>query len=302
MKKNRCINLIGVIVVLTFIQPELQSRTSIVAATPRRSGVIATPSSQSLSMKKTSGQVLATRASPTLSCDEASQPLGDLRTSAEKRQRAAQITSSFENSTLEFQYGYAGRVGGGRGICAGRIGFASGAGGLLQLVTEYTARYPTNGLAQYLPALRRGDGPGLQRQLSGFEKAFACEARKPEFRKAQDDLVDRLYLRPALAAADAAGIKTALGQAIFWDSSIQHGGGGLSGLVAKTKKRMGGNVRGNEGAWLNAFLDIRYGCLVKMAGCHSRVNALRSLVSAGNFSLDPGITWEVYGDRYTISW
>ena len=302
MKKNRCINLIGVIVVLTFIQPELQSRTSIVAATPRRSGVIATPSSQSLSMKKTPGQVLATRVSPTLSCDEASQPPGDLRTSAEKRQRAAQITSSFENSTLEFQYGYAGNIGNGRGICAGRIGFASGSGGLLQLVAEYTAQHPKNRLAQYLPVLRRGDGFALRRGLSGFEKAFAAEAEKPEFRKAQDDLVDKLYFKPALAAADAVGIKTALGQAIFWDSIIQHGGGGLSGMVAKTKKQMGGNVSGNEEAWLHMFLDVRYRCLFKIAGCQSRVNALRSLVSAGNFSLDPGITWEVYGDRYTISW
>jgi hypothetical protein len=37
----------------------------------------------------------------------------------------AQITSTFENSTLELQYDYVENIGDGRGITAGRAGFTS---------------------------------------------------------------------------------------------------------------------------------------------------------------------------------
>jgi hypothetical protein len=49
-----------------------------------------------------------------------SDPRLSLTVDAERKHRAAQITSTFENSTLELQYDYVENIGDGRGITAGR--------------------------------------------------------------------------------------------------------------------------------------------------------------------------------------
>src|SRR5215211_2285536 len=47
-------------------------------------------------------------------------PRLSLTADAERKARAAQITSTFENATLELQYDYAENIGDGRGLTAGR--------------------------------------------------------------------------------------------------------------------------------------------------------------------------------------
>src|SRR3954454_6473988 len=78
-----------------------------------------------------------------------SDPSLSLLVDPERKHRAAQITSSFENSTLELQYGYIDNIGDGRGITAGRAGFTSATGDLLLLVQRYTKAKPGNVLAPY---------------------------------------------------------------------------------------------------------------------------------------------------------
>ena len=57
------------------VEPGFRSRTSCVAATPRRRGVAATPPSHDFDLMKMPSPILATRASPPPFCDGASQPL-----------------------------------------------------------------------------------------------------------------------------------------------------------------------------------------------------------------------------------
>jgi chitosanase len=238
-------------------------------------------------------------------------PRLSLTEDAERKTHAAQITSTFENATLELQYDYAENIGDGLGITAGRAGFTSNTGDLLLLVRRYTEMKPDNPLAPYIPALEAVEGTDSEQGLDGFAEAWAVAAADPDQRRLQDDLVDELYFTPAMALADEVGIETPLGQAIMWDTMIQHGEGGENGtrvIIEETRADVGA-LDGDEAAWLDAFLDARLHHLGHAyenttedadASSQSRIDALRSLLESGNLALEHPLTWEVYGSTYTL--
>jgi chitosanase len=240
-----------------------------------------------------------------------SDPRLSLMVDAERKHRAAQITSTFENSTLELQYDYVENIGDRRGITAGRAGFTSATGDLLLLVRRYTEAKPDNVLAPYIPSLEAVNGTDSQRGLAGFNDAWAEAAEDPDFRSLQDQVVDELYFVPAMTMAADLGIETPLGQLIMWDTMIQHGAGGNNGtwaIIEETQKNVG-PIDDNEFDWLDAFLDARLRRLLLMyrdttenadASSESRVDALRSLLQEGKLALEPPLTWEVYGDRFQL--
>ncbi len=240
-----------------------------------------------------------------------SDPRLSLTVDAERKHRAAQITSTFENSTLELQYDYVENIGDRRGITAGRAGFTSATGDLLFLIRRYTEAKPGNVLAPYLPALAAVNGTDSEMGLAGFTDAWAEAAEDPDFRSLQDQLVDELYFVPAMAMAADLGVETPLGQLIMWDTMIQHGAGGDNGtwaIIEETQEQVG-PIDQSESAWLDAFLDTRLRHLLLMyrdttenadASSESRVDALRSLLQEGNLALEPPLTWEVYGDRFQL--
>jgi chitosanase len=238
-------------------------------------------------------------------------PRLSLTADAERKARAAQITSTFENATLELQYDYAENIGDGRGITAGRAGFTSATGDLLLLVRRYTEMKPDNPLAPYIPALEAVEGTDSEAGLDGFADAWTEAAADPDQRQVQDDLVDELYFTPAMALADEAGIATPLGQAIMWDTMIQHGAGGENGtrVIIEETRDNAGALDGDEVAWLDAFLDARLHHLGHAyenttqdadASSRSRIDALRSLLADGNLALQAPLTWKVYGSTYTV--
>ena len=233
-----------------------------------------------------------------------------LRHDADRKRRAAQITSTFENATTELQYAYAENIGDGRGITAGRAGFTSGTSDLLLVVSRYTKLRPDNPLARYLPALREVDGTGSVEGLDGFAVAWARAADDPVQRRVQDDLVDELYFDPAMAMAAETGVRTPLGQAIIWDTMIQHGSGGDNGttaIIEETRSAIG-SAAGKESRWLDTFLDVRLDHLRAMYAdpadddwsSTSRIDALRSLLDGRRLNLDLPLTWEVYGTTFRL--
>ena len=239
-------------------------------------------------------------------------PRLSLTVDAVRKQRAAQITSTFENSTLELQYDYVENIGDGRGLTAGRAGFTSATGDLLLLIRRYAELRPGNGLAPYIPALEAINGTDSVMGLGGFADAWAEAAEEPAFRNLQDQVVDELYFFPAMTMAADVGIETPLGQMIMWDAMIQHGAGGDNGtraIIEETRESVGPIVQ-DESAWLDAFLDARLRHLLDMyrgttedadLSSESRVEALRSLLRSPNLALEPPLTWEVYGDRFELA-
>jgi chitosanase len=226
---------------------------------------------------------------------------------AEKR-RAEQLTSLFENNTLEPQYGYAENLHDGRGITAGRAGFTSGTDDLLEVVLAYLAKKPHAPLARYLPTLERlhklpddSSKRASTRGLEGFAAAWAEASRDPAMHAAQDAIVDKLFFRPAERHCDALCLRTPLARAQVYDAIIQHGEGdsadGLGELIRHSNTAAGGTpAQGvDERHWLSAFLKVRRHALLhaqdpatrrEWARSVDRVGVFEDLLREGNLQLE----------------
>jgi chitosanase len=231
-------------------------------------------------------------------------------TDPRKKDIAMQLVSSAENSSLDWrgQFGYIEDIGDGRGYTGGIIGFCSGTSDMLALVEYYTQQKPDNVLAPYLPALRGVNGTDSHAGLGApFTSAWKSAATDPVFQAAQEYERDRVYFDPAVAQAKADGLRV-LGQFAYYDAIVMHGPGDNEfsfGGIRQTamQKAMTPAQGGSEVAYLNAFLDARKAAMLTEEA-HSdttRVDtAQRVFLQDGNLDLDPPLTWQVYGDTFTI--
>ncbi|MFI8087610.1 chitosanase [Streptomyces sp. NPDC086080] len=228
-----------------------------------------------------------------------------------KKEIAQRIVASAENGTLDWRsaYGYIEDIDDGQGYTAGIIGFCTGTHDLLTLVEEYTEDHPNNGLARYLPALREVDGTDSHEGLDpGFRAAWKAEAKRPEFRAAQDAKRDEEYFDPAVRRGERDGL-SALGQFIYYDAIVYHGPGdgptSFGGIRAAAMRRADTPAAGgDEEKYLAAFLDVRREAMGELHPGHdtSRVDtAQRRFLDAGNLDLDTPLEWEMYGMPYKVA-
>ena len=232
-----------------------------------------------------------------------------------KKEIAMQLVSAAENSSLNWkaQYGYIeynveGNEKENRGYTAGLIGFTSRTHDMLELVEYYRRIAPGNGLAPYLPALKKADGSPSRKGLGkAFEAAWTNAAKDSNFRKAQNHERDRVYFNPAVDQAIADGLRE-LGQFIYYDAIVMHGSGddpnSFEGIrAAALKHAKPPSKGGGETAYLNAFLDARKAAMMAEQGHQdtTRVDTMqRRFLLAGNLSLTPPLAFKVYGDPYEI--
>jgi len=225
----------------------------------------------------------------------------------DKKEIAMKLVSSAENSSLDWmaQYSYIQDIHDGRGYTGGIIGFTSGTGDMLEVVQAYTTANPDNPLAKYVRALTKVNGTASHRGLrKPFVKAWRQAASDPAFQAAQNDERDSVYFDPAVALAKSDGLN-ALGQFAYYDAAVVHGFEGLEGIrdraVARASTPTAG---GDEAAYLAVFLDERVVEMEKEAA-HSDVTrietAQRRFLSEGNLDLHLPLSWEVYGDPYSIT-
>ena len=229
---------------------------------------------------------------------------------AKKKEIAMELVSSAENSSLDWkaQYTYIEDIGDGRGYTGGIIGFCSGTGDMLEVVQDYANRAPGNGLAKYLPALKKVNGTDSHTGLgSAYVSAWHKAASDTAFQAAQDAERDSTYFNPAVNQAKADGLH-ALGQFIYYDAMVMHGPGDDSdsfGGIRKAamKKAKTPAQGGSETTYLNAYLDVRK-AVMKKEEAHSDTSRVdteqRVFLNAGNLSLDTPLKWKTYGDSYTI--
>lgn len=221
----------------------------------------------------------------------------------DQKRRAEQITSVFENDTLELQYAYVEALDDGRGYTAGRAGFTSGTGDLLLVVERYTQLVPGTELAGFLPRLRvlAETGSDSIEGLDGLPEAWARAADDARFRTVQDQVVDQEYYQPAVERWRDTGLVSALSLAAIYDAIIQHGEGddpdGLPAMMERAARMAGGEVADgiSEAVWLDAFLTVRRNTLAhafdpatreEWADGADRVDPFRALLDEGNFDLD----------------
>jgi chitosanase len=231
----------------------------------------------------------------------------------DQKRRAEQLTSLFENDTIELQYDYAEDIHDGRGITSGRAGFTTRTGDALEVVELYTQQKPDNGLAGFLPELRRlaDANSGDTSNLEGYIEAWKEAAGDPVFRSVQDQIVDKDYYQPSVKHSEDAGLQTALAQAVLYDSIIQHGNGddpdGLPALLQRAQDEAEGTPRTgvDEKAWLTVFLKVRREDLAnpfnpetqeEWAKSVDRVDAFSAIAASENYNLDGPI--EVHTENH----
>jgi chitosanase len=225
------------------------------------------------------------------------------------------IVSVFENSTTVIQYAFIANINDGRGYTAGRSGFTSGTGDMLEVVKEYQARVPDNVLARFLAALQKVNGSNSVEGLEGIDKAWPAAATDVKFIAAQDAVNDRLYRKPARKLAAKLGLRLPFSKLAIYEAGIQHGHGEDYDSVNKIAERATTAAGGapssglDERRWLREFLSERRNDLLHpadrateagWAASVSRADAIQSIYDSGNFKLESPITITVYGDTFTF--
>ena len=226
------------------------------------------------------------------------------------------LVSIFENSTLDIQYGFIKDIGDGNGFTAGRAGFTSRTGDMLEVLQEYEKLQPGSMLAKYIDPLRSALHTALTDRIAGLESDWPQAARQdPLFRKAQDNVNERLYREPAKAMANSLGLQLPLSRAAIYEAGIQHGYGddydSLTQIVARTNQAAGGTPRDGveELKWLDTFIqkreqDLRAPANMAYAPIFldavDRAQAIRKILQEGNVDLSRPITITVYGDTFTF--
>lgn len=235
--------------------------------------------------------------------EDASDVVASAGLTADQKRRAEQITSVFENDTLELQYAYIENLGDGRGFTAGRAGFTTATGDLVLVAERYAMDAPTALLAGLLPRLRElaASGSDSVTGLEDLPAAWSQAASDARFHAAQDHVSDQLYYQPAVTNWRREGLVSALSLAAIYDAIIQHGEGddpdGLPAMIQRAGRRAGGNPASGvgEAAWLQAFLEVRLATLgnavnpatrAQWRESTDRVQPFQALLAAQNWKLD----------------
>lgn len=230
-------------------------------------------------------------------------------------ERIDAIVSLFENSTPEPQYCYVEALDDGRGYTAGKGGFTTASGDLLEVIEKFVASNPDTSQAwqKLLPTLKeraeKEDG-----SLEGLEEMPALwqtSCTQESFRLAQDSVIDEAYRQPAQAAAQTIGLHSQLGFLVFYDSLIQHGDGNTEDSFRALLRRTGAHPADeSEADYLERFLTVRRADLWNPADKEtrkawrasvSRVSALRGLVRGKHWDLEPPYRLKVYGDCWQFT-
>jgi len=226
------------------------------------------------------------------------------------------LVSIFENSTLIIQYEFIGDINDGNGFTAGRAGFTSRTGDMLEVLLEYERLSPDNVLKPYIKPLRGVYGSSNTNPIKGLKEDWSRVAKAdPLFRKAQDNVNDRLYRKPAHLLARELGLVLPISYVALYEAGIQHGFGdtydSLPTIVDRANKKVGGTPKKgiNEIEWLKTFIaareddlrnpkNLEYKELFQFA--LDRPKAIRTIIDQENENLNKQISVKVYGDVFTF--
>jgi chitosanase len=105
----------------------------------------------------------------------------------------------------------------------------------------------------------------------------------------QDEIFDSAYWLPAVAHAQNAGLKTALGHLVIYDTCIHSGPGGVANIRAKFPEPSPSRG-GDEKKWIYAYIAARREWLASspkpiVQGTVYRMDSLKSIADSGNWDL-----------------
>lgn len=219
---------------------------------------------------------------------------------ADLARRIKAISNVFKVGKPEADYAYVENLGDGRGYTVTQYGFCTYNSEVTQVINRYLAYAPDTPLKRFVAELPPHKWSG--QELHGFPAAWRKEIKVSKLLgRACDEEADMLYFRPAVEAAAAIGIHSAIGQSIFYDTLLQHGASGdpnsLPTILKRTIEENGDIKESSELEFLKAFLDVRKSVLEEPHNRDTRetwrqsvrrVDALRHLIDS-NPNLVPPI-------------
>ena len=227
--------------------------------------------------------------------------------------RVESVVSLFENGVLSPVYEYIEDIHDGRGYTAGKVGFTSATGDLLDVVNEYLKLNPKADPAwsKLIPILKErykhfsGDTKGLEDLPALWKKA----SLDPLFIEAQKIITNQLYKSPAKERMKQLKFHSALTYLVFYDTMVQHGDDpdsapndvdpdGFSGILKSMKSKPT-----NEKEFLKSFLESRRAVLMNSSTPETR-EAWRDSVTRVDALLDliNHDTWTLKGDVAVHIW
>ena len=130
---------------------------------------------------------------------------------------------------------------------------------ILKRYTELSSSETARKMSAYLERVKQKDE--TLREDQDFIQLLKDAAREPEMNRAQDEEFTRQYWEPSKQSAREAGIKSALGYAILYDTRVQ---GGVQKVLKKTMELLGGKIGNTVGGkeiteqeFLRVFVEER---------------------------------------------
>ncbi|KAJ3416267.1 hypothetical protein HDV05_002557 [Chytridiales sp. JEL 0842] len=207
---------------------------------------------------------------------------------------ALKLTSVYETSSQELNWGICVTLPDNHGYSAGIIQFTTGTGSAQKVISTYASAVgPNHEFTPYNPTLssiaaqaKSGGGPvGTLAGLEGYCEAWQRASQRKEFKIAQVKVLNELYWDPSQTFASELGLRTAAARAQIFDCTIQLGSFGTAEIVKSIPPLVAG---GDEGMWLDKFLDARARRLGEMGGAYAptvtRVNSYRHILRSNNLN------------------
>ena len=176
--------------------------------------------------------------------------------------RIKAISNVFEVGSPEPDYAYVEDLRDGRGYTVTQYGFCTYNGEVSWVINRHAQDVPDTPLKRFLPFLPPLKNDAGTAGLGGFPQAWRAALKASKLLAvACDEEADRLYLYPAMAAAEGADIHSPIGLSIFYDTWLQHGAStdanSLNSILARSLAETGGRDSLSERDFLQTFLDIR---------------------------------------------
>lgn len=171
-------------------------------------------------------------------------------------QTAQSILNIFETGEVRGDYGNVTVIEGDTGhLTFGRSQTTLGAGGLFELLQGYCSNTGARFAGRLQPYLARVEAKDLSLDNDlKLHNILRATADDPVMRDIQDLFFDQHYWQPAMRAATAFGITTALGAALVYDGYVH---GSWAKLRDRTDQEAGNLAVLGEHDWLRAYVKIR---------------------------------------------
>ncbi|KAI8846344.1 lysozyme-like domain-containing protein [Chytridium lagenaria] len=168
------------------------------------------------------------------------------------------ITSIYETSNPNLNYGACANINDGRGYSFGCVQFTTATSGLAVIRAYQNMVGGPTPMDRYLPGLQNSNGKvqwsgwGVTDGLDGFCDTVRSLAGDYHFQRAQRKVSDEQYLYPAYDLAYKHGVTTPLFRGQIYDTCIQLGCGTAQSILESMTVD-----RNNEYASLEAFINAR---------------------------------------------